>query len=95
MPHLVHGHLRFIPSDFLLSEYQTKIKEENVCNSYTKLVENLQITGEQLALMRDGEIIERFNTESNIKNLLRQSLELITALAEKEGYHLTDLISTE
>ncbi len=92
MPHLVHGHVRFTPSDFLLSDYQSKIKEENVKTSYMGLIKNLQITSHQLALMRDGEIIERFNTEQNIKNLLRQSLDLITAIAEKEGYQLTDLI---
>jgi hypothetical protein len=93
MPDLVQGHLRFTPSDFLLSDYQTKITEENVNTSYMGLVKNLQITSEQLALMRDGEIIEHFNTEQNIKNLLRRSLGLITAIAEKEGYLLTDLIN--
>lgn len=92
MPQLVQGHLRFIPADFLLSEYEEKIKEENINTSYMELVKNLQINSEQLALMRDGEIIERFNTAQNIKNLLKQSLGLIMAIAEKEGYQLTDLI---
>ena len=92
MPHLVQGHLRFIPADFQLSDYQSKIKESNVNTSYMALVENLQITSEQLAVMKDDEILKHFNTEQNIKNLLRQSLGLITAIAEKEGYQLTDLI---
>ena len=92
MPHLVHGHLRFTPSDFQLSDYQSKIKESNVNTSYMALDENLQITSEQLAVMKDDEILKHFNTEQNIKNLLRQSLGLITAIAEKEGYQLTDLI---
>ena len=93
MPHLVHGHLRFIPSDFQLSDYQSKIKEANVNTSYRGLVENLQINSEQLALMRDDEILKHFNTEQNIKNLLSRSLGLITAIAEKEGYQLTDLLN--
>jgi hypothetical protein len=92
MPQLIQGHLRFTEDDFLIEEYQTKIFKKTHSITYANLAAMLKNNSEQLALMRDKEIIERFNTEKNIKNLLAQSLGVIAALAEKEGYILTDLM---
>ena len=92
MPQLVQGHLRFTEDDFVIEEYQANTEEKTRAKTYANLVAMLKNNSEQLALMRDKEIIERFNTEKNIKKLLAHSLEVIVALADKEGYTLTDLM---
>jgi hypothetical protein len=42
--------------------------------------------------MKDPVIVEQFNTTQNFKRLLANSLTVITALAEREGYTLTELL---
>jgi hypothetical protein len=94
MPHLVHGYMRFLEEDFLLHDYQANVLEKHETKSYPQLADLLKTESSQLALMKEPEITERFNTEQNIKLFLMQSLDLITALAQKEGYKLTDLMRT-
>ena len=94
MPHLVHGYMRFLEEDFLLHDYQSNVLEKHETKSYPQLADLLKTESSQLALMKEPEITERFNTEQNIKLFLMQSLDLITALAQKEGYKLTDLMRT-
>lgn len=95
MPHLVHGYMRFIEEDFLLHDYQANISEKHETKSYPQLVDLLKSESSQLALMKEPEIVARFNTATNIKLVLMQSLDLLTALAQKEGYVLTDLMRTQ
>lgn len=92
MPHLVQGHVRFSEEDFLLSDYEDSVLLQNKTKSYRKLVTLLKDDSEQLALMKDPEIVDLFNTQKNIKHLLAHSLSIITALAEREGYVLADLM---
>jgi hypothetical protein len=94
MPHLVHGYMRFLEEDFLLHDYQVNVLEKHETKSYPQLADLLKTESSQLALMKEPEITDRFNTEQNIKLFLMQSLDLITALAQKEGYKLTDLMRT-
>jgi hypothetical protein len=92
MPHLVQGHVRFTAEDFLFVDYQTETLQKNANKTYAKLVEMLKANSEQMALMKDADILELFNTQQNIKQFLVHSLGIITSLAEKEGYSLTDLM---
>ena len=92
MPHLVQGHVRFTEEDFLLTDYQEAALLQNKTKSYLKLASLLKDDSEQLALMKDPEIVNLFNTQQNIKKLLSSSLSIIIALAEREGYSLTDLL---
>jgi len=93
MPELVHGHLRFTADDFTLSDYQEKVEEKYKKITRSKLIAQLQAESAQLALMHEPEVLALFHTEKNIKQLLGDSLAHITALAAKEGYTLTDLLS--
>jgi fumarate hydratase class II len=92
MPHLVHGHVRFTADDFLLTDYQEKVLNLYKEHTAAALLDRLQTDSEQLTLMKDPVIVEQFNTTQNFKRLLANSLTVITALAEREGYTLTELL---
>jgi hypothetical protein len=91
MPQLVQGHLRFTANDYTLSDFEENVLEKYKTTPFARLVAQLKAESEQLALMRDPDVLALFNTAPNIKHSLGQSLALIAALAEKEGYSLTDL----
>jgi hypothetical protein len=95
MPQLVQGHLRFTADDFTLTDLQDTVSDQYKTVSFAKLVARLKAESEQLALMRDPDVLALFNTAPNIKHSLRQSLALITALALKEGYTLTELLASQ
>ena len=95
MPQLVQGHARFTAEDFALGDFQTKVTQTYKDNSYLELVEKLDEECSHLGLMRDEEILKVFNTETNIKRSLAAALALITALAQKEGYALNELLRHE
>lgn len=92
MPQLVQGHIRFTDDDFIQTDYQEKTKKRYQDKSSEKLAEMLKRESDQLVLMKDREINELFNTEKNIKRALTNSLTLISAIAEREGYTLNDLM---
>jgi len=94
MPHLVQGHVRFTEEDFLLTDYQESALSKNKTKSYRNLAAQLKDNSEQLVLMKDPEIVELFNTQKNIKQLLSSSLSVIIALAEREGCSLSDLLKS-
>jgi hypothetical protein len=92
MPQLVQGHMRFTDDDFLYGDFHEKTMKLYKNESPSKLTELLKIESQQLVLMKDREVNELFNTEKNIKHALSHSLTLISAIAEREGYTLTDLM---
>ena len=92
MPYLVNGHVRFTEEDYVMSDFQNNTKEKYGKISYNKLIELLNIENTLLETMKYEEILKLFNTENNIKNSLKKSLEIITAIAEKEGYTLNELM---
>jgi hypothetical protein len=92
MPHLVQGHMRFTEDDFLQTDYLETTTKRYQDKSFLKLAELLKSESEQLLLLKEREINELFNTEQNIKRALAQALSLITAMAEREGYTLKELI---
>lgn len=92
MPQLVQGHVRFTDEDFLLEDYQAKVCEKYKKESYDNLVDILYINNNKLVLMKDEQVVELFDTSQNIKRILAQNLAVITALAQREGLVLTDLI---
>jgi len=92
MPQLVQGHIRFTDDDFLQTDYQETTTKRYQDKSSAKLAEMLKRESDQLVLMKDREINELFNTEKNIKRALTNSLTLISAIAEREGYTLNDLM---
>jgi hypothetical protein len=92
MPHLVQGHLRFTNDDFLMHDYQETVLKKFKNQTSENLATRLKTNSEQLALMKDPEVVTLFNTEQNIKKILTDSLFILTAMAEREGYALTDLM---
>lgn len=87
MPHLVKGHLRFTDEDYALN-CETKY-------SSTPFLELLNLLEEErlfLSAMKEKKVLKRFNTQPNIKKSLARSLLLLTALAQKEGYELKELL---
>lgn len=92
MPHLLQGHLRFVDEDFLITDYQAEKATASTKISYANAAGMLKANGEQLALMKEPEILERFDTTENVKRLLADSLSLIAGLAHKEGYTLAELM---
>jgi hypothetical protein len=92
MPQLVQGHVRFTEDDFLQTDYLETTTKRYQDTSFLKLAELLKSESEQLLLLKDREINELFNTEKNIKRGLAEALSLISAMAEREGYTLTELM---
>jgi hypothetical protein len=92
MPQLVQGHMRFTDDDFLQTDYQETLLNRYKNKSISNLMELLKCESDQLVLMKDREVNELFNTEKNIKRALTNSLTLISAIAEREGYTLNDLM---
>jgi len=92
MPHLLHGHLRFTEADFLMNDYKETAIERYKNQTSEKLAARLKENSEQLALMKDTEVVRLFNTEQNIKKILADSLFILSAISEREGYDLTELM---
>jgi hypothetical protein len=92
MPQLVQGHARFTAADFLLEDYQAKVVEKYKKERYDNLVNILHTSSQQMALLKDEQVVELFDTSQNIKRLLTETLAVITTLAEREGFSLADLI---
>jgi hypothetical protein len=92
MPQLVHGHARFTADDFLLTDYQEKVLTNYKKHSSAVLLDRLQWDSEQLVIMKDPVLVDQFDTTQNFKHLLVDSLAVIAALADREGYTLTDLL---
>ena len=92
MPQLVQGHLRFTNDDFLMNDYQETVQKKYKNQTFEKLTERLKANSEQLILMKDSEVVALFNTEQNIKKILAETLLIITAIAEREGYTMKELM---
>jgi hypothetical protein len=92
MPQLINGHLRFTNDDFLMNDYKETSIERYKNQTSEKLAARLKENSEQLALMKDTEVVRLFNTEQNIKKILADSLLILSAIAEREGYDLTELM---
>jgi hypothetical protein len=93
MPQLVKGLLRFTDEDYLMSDFKEKVNERYGQTTYKQLIADLEQERIFLACMKDEQVLARFNTKANFKKSLTNSLALLTALAQKEGYELTDLLS--
>jgi len=92
MPQLVKGHLRFTEQDYLMSDFNERVKERYGQTTYKQLLEDLEQERIFLSCMKDEQVLARFNTQANFKKTLATSLAIITALAQKEGYELMDLL---
>ena len=92
MPQLVQGHVRFTEDDFVMTDFQEKAEQTHATLSYEDLLEKLGDERTFLQQMRDGEILELFNTEPNIKRSLSEILSIISVLAQKRGFNLNDLL---
>jgi len=92
MPQLVQGHLRFTEEDFVVDDFLDGSKQNYQRHSYIDLVELLNDERLNLFYMRDGEILEHFNTDPNIKRSLTNAIAIIAALAQKRGFNFIDLL---
>lgn len=92
MPHLVVGHVRFTAEDYVQQEFKDDSLNKYKTNSFRSLTDLLAIEAQHLENMKDKRIVKRFDTTKNIKKSLATALALITAMAEKEGYDLNDLM---
>ena len=92
MPQLVQGHIRFTEDDFLQTDYHEKTRKLYQNKSSANLAEMLKHESEQLIFDEICRTKKVFNNEKNIKRGLAHSLSLISAMAEREGYTLTELM---
>ena len=93
MPQLIKGYLKFTAEDYFMSDFKESVKERYGQTTYKQLIADLEQERIFLACMKEEQVLARFNTEMNTKKSLATSLALLTALAQKEGYDLTDLLS--
>jgi len=92
MPLLVKGHLRFTDEDYALTEHKLDCETKYGSTPFTELLNLLEEERLFLSAMKEKKVLKRFNTQPNIKKSLARSLLLLTALAQKEGYELKELL---
>jgi hypothetical protein len=92
MPHLVNGHMRFTDEDFAMQDFKDANKLKYKGHSFKYLTELLAFEAQQLDNMKDAHIVKKFDTTRNVKQSLASALALITVLAEREGYSLSELL---
>jgi hypothetical protein len=92
MPHLVRGHLRYTEDDYLLEDFQeaARLKTRLLRSDY--LVEKLADETRRLTMMHKepGEYMTLYSTI--YKDALKEALALLSALAQREGHSLTELM---
>jgi len=92
MPLLVKGHLRFTDEDYVLTEHKLDCETKYGSTPFTELLNLLEEERLFLSVMKEKKVLKHFNTQPNIKKSLARSLLLLTALAQKEGYELKELL---
>jgi len=93
MPHLVKGKMRFTDDDIKMSDFTQNVKNNYNNTEKNTLYEmlNQQLVYQEL-LSDDKEINDKFDTTQNIKISLANSLSMLSAISDKEGYTLDELI---
>jgi len=76
-----------------MHEFQEKVGRNYNAYSFTTLNTLLRFETKQLALMKDIHIVDEFDTSKNVEKALSNALCLLTALANKEGLTLHDLLT--
>ena len=93
MPHLVKGHMRFTDEDYLVQDFQAKATKKYGYKVFQEFTEALQYEAIHLDnTQRYIAVAGRFVTQEETKRSLSEALLILTALASKEGYSLTDLM---
>ena len=83
MPLLVKGHLRFTDEDYVLTEHKLDSETKYGSTPFLELLNLLEEERLFLSAMKEKKVVKRFNA---------RSLLLLTALAQKEGYELKELL---
>jgi len=93
MPYLVKGKMRFTDDDIKMSDFTQNVKNKYKNTEKSTLYEmlNQQLVYQEL-LSDDKEINDKFDTTQNIKISLANSLSMLSAISDKEGYTLDELI---
>ena len=93
MPYLVKGKMRFTDDDIKMSDFTQNVKNNYKNTEKSTLYEmlNQQLVYQEL-LSDDKEINDKFDTRQNIKISLANSLSMLSAISDKEGYTLDELI---
>lgn len=93
MPYLVKGKMRFTDDDIKMSDFTQNVKNNYKNTEKSTLYEmlNQQLVYQEL-LSDDKEINDKFDTTQNIKISLANSLSMLSAISDKEGYTLDELI---
>jgi hypothetical protein len=93
MPDLIRGHLRFTADDDRLDHFQERALEKYKSKTDADLLAMWQATNEQLALMKDTQVMELFDTRENVKKLLAHAFTIMAALASRTECTLPQLLS--
>lgn len=92
MPQLIRGHLRYTADDYLLQDFEAAARFNARLLRSDYLVQKLADETRRLAMMHQ-EPREYATLYSTIyKDVLKEALLLVTALAQREGHTLTDLL---
>jgi len=92
MPQLIKGQMRFTDDDYAMTDFNEKVQNQFGSTPSDTLHTLLKEELSYQLLLKEIEITERFDTQTNIKMSLRKSLSILSAIAKKEGYTLTELI---
>ena len=91
MPHLIKGYLKFTEDDYVASDYRALVQNELGSKPVDVLTKMLKFESKRLHVLKDNANV---NNTCNISatELLSNSLALVTAIADKEGINLNDLM---
>jgi ribonucleotide reductase beta subunit family protein with ferritin-like domain len=92
MPQLIKGHLRFTEEDDLVQAFQELCHTKSLSTSFEQLNEQLRAESIYIDNLKDEQILEQFDTQTNVKQALSNALSCLAAIAMKEGYSLHELM---
>jgi hypothetical protein len=92
MPYLVRGHLRYTEDDYLLEDFEETARMKVSLMRSDYLVEKLADEARRLAIMHQNP--QEYTTlySTIYKDTLKEALALLSALAQREGHSLTELM---
>jgi hypothetical protein len=93
MPYLVRGHLRYTSADYLLQDFEeaARLKARLLRSDF--LVEKLADETRRLAMMHKDPNEYATLYSPIYSDTLKEALLLVTALAQREGLSLTDILT--
>ena len=91
MPHLIKGHLKFTEDDYVASDYLALVQNELGSKPVDVLTKMLKFESKRLNVLKDNSNVNN-TCNVSVTEILSNTLALLTAIADKEGCHLNDLM---